>query len=113
MDRWKGAHDYEQRLHFITTQIALAGMAAAAVAPIALLAFFVPRVQVLPILCLLALAAAGAVALFAWWRGAPRRSDHVTSWDVAGALAFIGFAAGMLSDADAILHLFGHETMAN
>ena len=48
----------------------------------------------------------------AWLSGAERHSNGVTIWDVAGALAFIGFAAGMLTGPEQIRELFGPETMA-
>jgi hypothetical protein len=102
-----------QRLEFIGTQLTLAALAAATVAPLALLVSLVPRAQVLPVLCLVALAAAALVACVAWCCGAKRHGDSITSWDVAGALAFIGFAAGMLSETSSILQLFGHEAMRN
>jgi hypothetical protein len=116
MNRWKPAHIRQQRIDFIGTQVTLAALVAAAAAPIAFLVSLVPRAQVLPVLCLLALAGAALVALFAWWRGAKPyaarpRADRVTGWDVAGALALIGFAAGMLSEPNSVLHLFDQEAM--
>jgi hypothetical protein len=53
------------------------------------------------------LAAAGAAALLAWCSGAERDSDGITLWDFAGALAFFGFAAGMLSEPAHVAQLFG------
>ena len=108
MYHWKAADVREQRtgLEFIKTQITLAALTAAAGLLIAQLISLVPRLPALPVLCLLALAGAGLVALFAWWRGAARDSDHVTAWDVAGALALTGFVAAMLSEPDSIHHLF-------
>jgi 4-hydroxybenzoate polyprenyltransferase len=64
----------------------------------ALLWWLLPAPLVLPTFSLLLLAAAGSTALLAWLGRAERRSERVTFWDVAGALAFIGFAAGMLCD---------------
>jgi hypothetical protein len=63
-----------------------------------LLWWLLPGPLILPTFSLLALAAAGIAATIAWCSQAERSSDRVTSWDVAGALAFIGFAAGMLGD---------------
>src|SRR5262249_41807320 len=100
-------------LDLIATQATLAALATAAVAPIALLVSLVPRPQVLPVLCLVALTGSALVALAAWWLGAPRHGDHVTIWDIARALAFIGFAAGMLSELHAVLQLVGLEPMRN
>ena len=115
MERWKQAYArhnvWQQRLAFVGTQLMLAALAAAAVAPLAVLISLVPRPQVLPVLCLVALAAAELVALGAWWCGAKRDGDRVTSWDVAGALALISFAAGMLSEPSAVLALFDQEAM--
>ena len=37
---------------------------------------------------------------------AKRDTDHVNLWDVAGAYAFIGFAAGMISKPEYVLQLF-------
>jgi hypothetical protein len=121
MERWKPAHIRHpvrhQWLEIIATQVTLAALVAAAAAPIALIVSLVPRAQVLPVLCLLALAGAALVALAACWRSARRDSDcitdHVTSWDVAGALALIGFAAGMLSEPHSVLALFEQEAMTN
>ena len=103
----------QQRLKFIGTQLTLAALAAAAVAPFALLVSLVPRAQVLPVLCLMALTGAALVSLAAWWRGARRHGERVTAWDVAGALAFIGFAAGMLSEPQSVVALFEQEAMRN
>jgi hypothetical protein len=109
MKHWKPAHAREARagLDIIKTHVMLVALAAAAAAPIALLSSLIPRSQGLPLFCLLALTGASLVALVAWWRRAPRHGDQVTLWDVAGALALIGFAAGMLSDTNSILSLFG------
>jgi hypothetical protein len=111
MEGWRELHAKQQRLEFIGTQLTLAALAAAAVSPLALLVSLVPRPQVLPLLCLIALAAAAFVALVAWWCGARRDGDSITSWDVAGALAFIGFAAGMLSEPYSVLALFDQEAI--
>ena len=46
----------------------------------------------------------------AWYRGIGRAGGHVTVWDVAGLLAFVGFAAGMLCEPEQIVQLFGSET---
>jgi hypothetical protein len=70
-----------------------------------------PRLLVLPVLSLAAIASAAVVAVLAWLHGADRHSSNITSWDVAGALAFIGCAAGMLTGSDQILQAFGYATM--
>ena len=71
-----------------------------------------PTALILPVLSLAAMASAAAVALLAWLGGAERHSNGVTSWDVAGALAFIGFAAGMMTGPEQIREFIGPETMA-
>jgi uncharacterized membrane protein len=109
MERWKQLHAKQQRLEFIGTQLTLAALAVAAVAPLAVLISLVPRAQVLPFMCLIALVGAALVSLAAWWCGAKRQGEHITFWDVAGALALIGFAAGMLSEPSSVLQLFAQE----
>ena len=71
-----------------------------------------PPMLILPVLSLAATTSAAVVALLAWLCGDERHSNEVTSWDVAGALAFIGFAAGMLTGPEQLRELFGPETMA-
>jgi hypothetical protein len=66
--------------------------------PIPVLASLLPAAHVLPMFSLVSLAVAGAVTLLAWHTGADRDSDGIGFWDVAGILAFFGFAAGMLSE---------------
>jgi hypothetical protein len=107
MNRWKIAQARAQRpgLEFLKTQAKFAAIAAAAAAPLLLLLSLTPRALALPVVCLLAIAGALFIATFAWWRGAISKPDRVSFWDVAGALALIGFAAGMLSEPDQVLHL--------
>ncbi|MBI4274686.1 MAG: hypothetical protein HY659_08310 [Rhizobiales bacterium] len=81
-------------------------------APTLLLVWLLQAAQVLPMFSLVSLAAAGAAALLAWRSGAERDSDGITLWDVAGALAFFGFAAGMLSESTHVAQLFGLATAA-
>jgi len=57
----------------------------------------------LPLMSLIALASAAVIALAAWCLSSSRQSAGITLWDVAGAYAFIGFAAGMLSDPQQVL----------
>ena len=59
----------------------------------------------LPLMSLVALASAAAVALAAWSLSTDRHGAGITLWDVSGAYAFIGFAAGMLSDPQQVLEL--------
>jgi len=70
-------------------------------------AVFLPISVWLPALSLAALASSGLTALYAWHRGAKRNSKDVTAWDVCGAFALIGFVAGMLSDPQHVIDLFG------
>ena len=42
---------------------------------------------------------------------APRHVETVTLWDLAGAAALIGFAAGMLTGPEQILHFVDHTSM--
>jgi hypothetical protein len=48
-------------------------------------------------------------AFLAWCLRAERQTEHVNLWDVAGAYAFIAFAAGMNSKPDQVLQLVGLE----
>jgi hypothetical protein len=89
-------------LHTHTT---LAAMAAAAALPLLLLSALVPRPLVLPVLCLVAIAGAAVVSFVAWKRGSAREAQHVTAWDVAGALVLVGCAAAMLSQPEQVLYL--------
>ena len=59
---------------------------------------FVRTPLVLPLISVAALASAAAIALAAWCMSADRNSPGISLWDVSGTYAFIGFAAGMLSD---------------
>jgi hypothetical protein len=57
----------------------------------------------LPSMSLVALAISVIVALAAWCLSSDRHGAGLTLWDVSGASAFIGFAAGMLSDPQQVL----------
>jgi hypothetical protein len=57
----------------------------------------------LPSMSLIALAISAIVALAAWCLSSDRHGVGITLWDVSGAYAFIGFAAGMLSDPQQVL----------
>jgi len=70
-----------------------------------------PADLVLPALSLVAIGCAAVIASYAWLVRADRGGEAVTVWDVSGALAFIGIAAGMLSEPDQALQLFGYESM--
>jgi hypothetical protein len=66
--------------------------------------FFLTRTPLLlPSMSLIALAVSAIVALVAWCLSSDRHGAGITLWDVSGAYAFIGFAAGMLSDPQQVL----------
>jgi hypothetical protein len=52
---------------------------------------------------LVAFVSAAIVALAAWCMSSDRHSASITLWDVSGAYAFIGSAAGMLSDPQQVM----------
>jgi len=54
---------------------------------------------------LIALTFSAIVALAAWGLSSDRHGAGITLWDVSGAHAFVGFAAGMLSDPQQVLEL--------
>jgi hypothetical protein len=74
---------------------------ALAASPVVLILPLVPLPQVLPALSLVALAGAASVSLLAW------RFRAQLLWDQAGAFAFVGFGAGMLTRPEHVLALFG------
>ena len=61
------------------------------------------RTPLLPSMSLVALAISAIVALAAWCLSSDRHGAGITLWDVSGAYAFIGSAAGMLSDPQQVL----------
>lgn len=83
----------------------LAAMFAIAVLPLLLLWSLLPRPLVLPVFCLVSIAGAAVTLAVAWRRRTARHSSQINAWDVAGALAFIGFAAGMLSNPEQVIYL--------
>jgi hypothetical protein len=86
--------------------VTFAAAVLAAGAILALASATLPGDSVLPLTSLLLFVVAGAVALVAWSRGRPsRQAAHVTYWDVAGALAFIGICAAALVDPDQMVRL--------
>jgi len=106
MTHWQSARPYRPSRAALNPVVLLASLAAAAAVPLLLLASLLPRPMVLPALSLAALACAALLALVAYWRSAPRHVDSITLWDLSGAVALIGFAAGMLSSPDQILYFF-------
>jgi hypothetical protein len=57
----------------------------------------------LPMVSLIAFASSAIVALGAWCSSSDRHGTDITLWDISGALAFIGAAAGMLSEPQQVL----------
>ena len=57
----------------------------------------------LPLVSLIAFASSAVVALAAWCSSSDHHSRDITLWDISGALAFIGAAAGMLSEPQQVL----------
>jgi uncharacterized membrane protein len=111
MTHWQSARSYRPARAVLSPVVLLASLAIAAAVPLLLLTSFVPRPLVLPVLSLAALACAAAFALAAYWRRAPRRVETITLWDLAGAAALIGFAAGMLTGPDQILYFVDATSM--
>jgi hypothetical protein len=108
MIRWRPAQARADRSAVLRLPVTLAMLAATAALPFLLLAAMMPLPLVIPAMSLLALACAGVAALLAWWSGAASDGERITLWDIAGAAAFIGFAAGMLSDPNQVVHLVEH-----
>ena len=78
---------------------------AAALPPIAFIQF-VRATPVLPSMSIVALASAAIFAFAAWCVSADRNSTNISLWDIAGGYAFIGFAAGMISDPEQVMELW-------
>ena len=85
---------------------AIAGIAAVEALPLILVAYLVPPALVLPILSIALLTTAGVLALIAWYIRSDRNANKMTVWDLAGACAFIGFAAGILGTPENVLAAF-------
>ena len=87
-------------------QVALAFLIALAMTGMGVLAWLFPLHPTLPLASLAALVLATAIAMVAWRVGARRAGARLTLWDTAGALALIGFGAGMLADPESVVQLF-------
>jgi len=87
--QWRGAA--------IFAGVALAGL------PLLALARLIPAPLLLPTLSIVLLAISGLCALLAWRLNVRRRHDRIDLWDLAGACAFVGFAAAMLSQPEHVL----------
>ena len=109
MTPWQSARHYRPPGAALNPVVLLASLAVAAAVPLLLLESLLPRPMALPALSLAALACAALLALVAYWRRAPRHVDGITLWDLSGAVALIGFAAGMLCSSDQILYFFDLE----
>ena len=96
----------------LLSDLNIVAMVATAAMPL-LLAWLLPRPLVLPTLCLIAIAGAGVAAFAAWKFNSPDDAEHVTAWDVSGALAFIACAAAMLSQPEHLIHLADNVTTAS
>ncbi len=78
----------------------------ALVAPALLSLLLFNAAFVLPSLSIISLAVAGMVALLAWATASKPDGAHITLWDLSGLYAFVGFAAGMLSEPEHIVELW-------
>jgi hypothetical protein len=79
----------------------------ATIPPAFLLFALIPGPLLLPVLSLAAMAVAAVAALFGLVRREPWHGERITAWDIAGAFAFIGCAAGMFSQPENVMQLFG------
>lgn len=78
------------------------------VAPLPVIAWLLPTSLVLPTLSAVLFASAAIASLLAWLgRTAPPDGDGLTLWDLAAAFAFVGCAAGTLSETTSVARLFG------
>ena len=68
--------------------------------------FLVRSPHVLPSISVLALACAAIVAFAAWCMSSDRDSRGISLWDISGAYAFVGFAAGMLSEPEQLMEFW-------
>jgi hypothetical protein len=75
-----------------------------------LIFWLVPAGLLVPALSLFAITGAATAAAYAWGTHAPRRGSGVTAWDISGACALCGIAAGMLSEPENVVQLFGLAT---
>ena len=89
---------------------AIAAIVAVEALPLILVAYLVPPALVLPVLSIALLTTAGVLALIAWYIRSDRNANKMTVWDLAGACAFIGFAAGILSTPENVLAAFAITT---
>ena len=91
-------------------EIALALLFLAVTTPSIAFLLFIKAPLILPSLSLISLVIAGLVAVAAWTTSTNRAPRHITLWDVSGAYAFVGFAAGMLSEPMQVVELISFPT---
>jgi phosphate/sulfate permease len=89
-----------------TTHALIGGGVVAAAVTLSL----VPPPLLVPAFSLIAFAGAALAGGVAWLTNAKRHGPHVTTWDVAGAGAFLGIAAGMFSEPASVMQLLGLAT---
>jgi hypothetical protein len=108
VDRWKSQRRpaLANIVEAIRPHAALAAMTLLAALPLLAVAALTPSPLVLPVFSVVFLILSGLVALFAWLSGARRHASTITSWDIAGAFAFVGFGAAILSKPENVLYAF-------
>lgn len=94
----------------VPPELALAVLLLAVTAPSIAFLLFVKTSLILPSLSLMSLGLAGLVALAAWTTSATNEGRHITLWDISGAYALVGFAAGMLSEPMQVVELMSLPT---
>ena len=114
MTRWYLANNraFVPNIRSLGPHTAAAILMAAAAFPVLMIASLVPPSLLMPVLSLVSFLAAGVVALFAYYAGTDHRAPGITPWDVAGVFALIWIGAGMLSEPEHVIQLFGHIAMA-
>lgn len=104
MARGLGGHNSNQTLASrINVPLTAALLAVPAVAALASM----PANLQMPAMAAFAMLAAAAVAALAFVARADRKAGAITLWDLAGACALIGIAAGMFSQPQHVTQFFG------
>jgi hypothetical protein len=75
--------------------------------PAAAVALLAPKAVALPAASLISILLATAIAIYAYRARVNYHAKGLTFWDLAGMLAFVGIAAGTMSEPAAALELFG------
>jgi hypothetical protein len=73
-----------------------------------LILWLAPPALAMPMLSIVSFTIAITLALLAYYTKVDRRAEGLTLWDVAGVAALIWIGAGMLSEPEHIIQLFGH-----